>query len=354
MSTRPQDSIPPAADVLGTIGTMYVRLKIRYRATLTIRDVAVGVFRIWHNYRRKNTEGLPGVMLMLWASCAVPFGVYAIVQNFSIALQLQPQCFGGLTLITWGQTLYYHNKWRAWTATLTTIGMAALFAGTEAVLIVTLRIPYYKGVKWPMMLMAITASVMQCVGLLLPYWELAKRNGRVIGIDFWFLTIDYSGAFFSLMALVAQHTFDVLGSTMYIVCMALETGIFLSQAIWLWRVRHVRKEAKMEGKTYDEYIAEHPSKKLTRSESGAAVADVEAGHAASRETLVTTEKPTCIDGATTTGHNKSKTTLVATEAYCGQAKTEESNRTTDTSAPLTIACPEKAAMPARRDSGPGA
>jgi hypothetical protein len=36
-------------------------------------------------------------------------------------------------------------------------------------------------------------------------------------LDFWFLTIDYAGAFFSLMALVAQHTFDVLGSSMYIV-----------------------------------------------------------------------------------------------------------------------------------------
>jgi hypothetical protein len=65
---------------------------------------------------------------------------------------------------------------------LTTIGMAALFAATEAILIVTLRIPYHKGVEWPMMLMAITASVMQAVGLLMPYWELAKRNGRVVGI----------------------------------------------------------------------------------------------------------------------------------------------------------------------------
>jgi hypothetical protein len=65
---------------------------------------------------------------------------------------------------------------------MTTIGVAVLFAATEAVLIFTLRIPYYKGVEWPMMLMAITASVMQCVGLLLPFWELAKRNGRVVGI----------------------------------------------------------------------------------------------------------------------------------------------------------------------------
>lgn len=79
-------------------------------------------------------------MLMLWASCAVPFGVYAVVQNFNLALQLQPQCFGGLTLIAWGQSLYYHNKWRAWTATLATVLVAVSFAASEAILILTLRV----------------------------------------------------------------------------------------------------------------------------------------------------------------------------------------------------------------------
>ncbi|KAF2634035.1 hypothetical protein P280DRAFT_524513 [Massarina eburnea CBS 473.64] len=290
--TKPQESIPAAADVLGTLGTMYVQHRIAGKTKLTLSLSAVGVCKIWHNWRRKNTDGLPGAMLMLWAGCAVPFGVYAIVQNFSIALQIQPQCFGGLTLITWGQTLYYHSKWRAWTATAATIGMAAAFAGTEAILIVTLRIPYAKGIEWPMMMMAIIASVMQCGGLLLPFWELSKRNGRVIGINFMFLTIDYAGAFFSLLALVAQHTFDVLGSTMYIVCMTLETGIFLSQAIWLWRVRHIRHEAKKAGKTYDEYIAQHPTKNMTRSESTETIADIEAaqGHEVSTETLVQPEK----------------------------------------------------------------
>jgi hypothetical protein len=72
-----------------------------------------------------------------------------------------------------------------------------------------------------MMMMAILASVMQCLGLVMPYFELAKRQGRVIGIgksvylrpgisltttDFWFLLIDYSGAFFSLMALGKLHS----------------------------------------------------------------------------------------------------------------------------------------------------
>jgi hypothetical protein len=33
-----------------------------------------------------------------------------------------------------------------------------------------------------MMLMAISATVIQIAGLIPPYFELAKRNGRVIGI----------------------------------------------------------------------------------------------------------------------------------------------------------------------------
>lgn len=60
--------------------------------------------------------------------------------------------------------------------------------------------------------------------------------------------------------------------------MTLETGIFMSQAIWLWRVRHIRHEAKKLGMTYDEYVDAHPSKKLSRNASLETVADVEAAH----------------------------------------------------------------------------
>jgi len=211
------------------------------------------------------------------------------IQNFNFALKFQPQAFASLTLIAWGQTLYYHksahspptllpslthhSKWRAWTATLATIALAASFGLMELILILTLRGPYTRGVQWPMMLMAISASVIQVVGLIPPYFELAKRNGRVIGIDFWFLTIDYAGAFFSLMAVVAQQWFDALGASLYIACMVLETGIFASQAIWLWRVRYVRKEAKRKGLGYDEYVKKYAN----RGERVERVVDVEAG-----------------------------------------------------------------------------
>ncbi|KAI9676101.1 MAG: hypothetical protein M1817_000844 [Caeruleum heppii] len=56
------------------------------------------------------------------------------------------------------------------------------------------------------------------------------------------------------MALVAQHTFDVLGGVLYIVCLLLETGIFLSHGLWLWRTRKARREAKLAGKDFDELI----------------------------------------------------------------------------------------------------
>jgi hypothetical protein len=60
--------------------------------------------------RPPSTEGS-------WPSCCesnndpggVPFGVYAIAQNFNIPIQVQPQIFMTLCLISWAQTLRYHR-----------------------------------------------------------------------------------------------------------------------------------------------------------------------------------------------------------------------------------------------------
>jgi hypothetical protein len=40
----------------------------------------------------------------------VPFGVYAIAQNFNIPLQIQPQMFMSLCLVSWAQILVYGKK----------------------------------------------------------------------------------------------------------------------------------------------------------------------------------------------------------------------------------------------------
>lgn len=62
----PQTSIPISANVLGTIGTVFWCIQL--------------IPQIWYNWKQKKTDGLPGLMMFIWAVSAVPFGVYAIVQ----------------------------------------------------------------------------------------------------------------------------------------------------------------------------------------------------------------------------------------------------------------------------------
>ncbi|KAK0729741.1 hypothetical protein B0H67DRAFT_559497 [Lasiosphaeris hirsuta] len=196
-------------------------------------------------------------MMFLWALCGVPFGVYAIVQNFNIPLQVQPHVFLVLCLVGWVQTLMYHENWATWKASLLGAAIIIIFGGIEAALILTLKPVYDRGNETPMLIVGIVAAILLAVGLLPPYGEIWKRRGRVIGINWIFLTMDWLGAVFSLMALVAQLTFDVLGGVLYILCACLELGIFVSHLIWLLRTRKLRKAAAADGKTFDDTMAEH-------------------------------------------------------------------------------------------------
>lgn len=91
-----QTSIPTAANVLGLIGTVCWCVQL--------------IPQIWRNYRTKSTEGLPATMMLLWSTSGVPFGIYAISQNFNIPLQIQPQCFCLLCMVSWGQCKVYSRS----------------------------------------------------------------------------------------------------------------------------------------------------------------------------------------------------------------------------------------------------
>lgn len=146
----------------------------------------------------------------------------------------------------------YVSKWTTWNATLVGIAVGAIFGGVEALLILTLKPLYDRGVAWPIMIFGIVAAILLAAGLLPPYFELWKRSGRVVGINFLFLTIDWLGAFFSLMGVVAQNTFDPLGGCLFIVCIFIEGGIFVSHGIWLFRTRRPRAIARAAGIDFDE------------------------------------------------------------------------------------------------------
>ncbi|KAI1378873.1 PQ loop repeat-domain-containing protein [Hypoxylon crocopeplum] len=244
----PQQDIPVAANVLGTIGTILWCVQT--------------IPQIWTNWRTKKTDGLPGSMMYLWALCGVPFGTYNIVQRFNYPLQVQPQAFMALCLVNWCQILHYHRRWVLWKVLLIGVANVAVFAGVQAALIVTLQPLYDAGNGTGVLVVGIIANILLAFGLLPPYGEIWKRRGRVIGINFVFLSMDWLGAFFSLMSLAAQNSFDVLGGVLYIVCILLESGIFLSHMIWLLRTRKLRKEGALRGKTFDNILAEHEEQGL--------------------------------------------------------------------------------------------
>jgi len=103
-----------------------------------------------------------------------------------------------------------------------------------------------------MILIGSIAAVLLAAGLIPPYWEIWKRRGRVIGINWVFLSIDSTGAFFSLLSLAVQNTFDILGGVLYIICVILELGIFASHIIWRLHTRSLHKRAKLEGIKFDD------------------------------------------------------------------------------------------------------
>src|SRR5271156_305104 len=94
--------VPVAANVLGTLGAVCWSVQL-------IPQIVI-------NYRRHDTTGLQPTMMLLWACAGVPLGIYNIVQNFNIALRIQPQILTTLSLITWAQCKYYGNKWSLSTA----------------------------------------------------------------------------------------------------------------------------------------------------------------------------------------------------------------------------------------------
>lgn len=51
--------------------------------------------------------GLQSSMMLLWSFAGIPLGVYTIAQDLNVALQIQPQLLTFLSLVTWGQCLYY-------------------------------------------------------------------------------------------------------------------------------------------------------------------------------------------------------------------------------------------------------
>jgi PQ loop repeat len=173
-------------------------------------------------------------MMLLWAGAGVPLGVYNIVENFNIALQIQPQILTSLSLVTWAQCKYYSHRW-PWTKTLGWVLVIALsMGGIESGLIVGLRRSSQEGTRWLVTLMAVLAAMLLCAGVSRHYWDIWKTR-TVRGISFWFVGIDALGDLTSLISVFFQPELDVLGMVVYGSELALWLGVFACGGILNFR-----------------------------------------------------------------------------------------------------------------------
>ncbi|TID16229.1 hypothetical protein CANINC_004228 [Pichia inconspicua] len=169
-------------------------------------------------------------------------------------MQIQPHLFGTLCSIAWIQSMYYPpNSYPKRKIIFFAVVFYGIWIAIECGFAIWLRIVYAKGTKWPDLIFGIISSILLAVGLLPPYYELSKRQGRVVGINFIFLAMDSSGAIFSLASLSIGEI-DIMGMVLYAIVLTLEIGLFISQGIWLLRFgRSEWKKEKEEQNDFDKF-----------------------------------------------------------------------------------------------------
>ncbi|KAL2684436.1 PQ loop repeat protein [Phyllosticta citricarpa] len=226
--------VPAAANVLGTIGALIPQIVI--------------------NYRRHHAIGLQPGMMVLWAWAGVPLGAYNIVRNFNVALQVQPQILTALSLLTWGQCVYYQkiredfmaptapytrlqtNKKTVYQTLLLSLPLALIMGGTQAAIILLLRHyispstlahtnPTHATTQtWPLPTLAALSALLLALGVGRHYVDIYQHRS-VRGISFLFVGIDAAGDVFSALSIVFQSELDVVGIVAYALEFVLWMGV---------------------------------------------------------------------------------------------------------------------------------
>ncbi|KAI5824499.1 hypothetical protein K523DRAFT_324474 [Schizophyllum commune Tattone D] len=202
--------------------------------------------QIWKSYREKSTKGLSPWLTFLWTISAPFLGTYCVVQKLNIPLILQPQLFGFLCCISWGQCLYYTPGTYSLRRTLlTTLSLLALMAGFEAGMVYAIRPAYEAGNMKPVRFFGIMSSVLISVALLPQYWEIYK-HGEVVGISIPFMLIDLLGGVFSDLSLAFAEEFDVIAAITYSLVVVLDGLVIIAALILNPLARRKRRRLQAE------------------------------------------------------------------------------------------------------------
>ncbi|KAF8587845.1 hypothetical protein K439DRAFT_1385372 [Ramaria rubella] len=224
-----------AENALGTIGTVLWTGQI--------------IPQNWKSWREHSTEGLSASLVFMWALSAIFLGVYTITQDINIPLIIQPQLFGLLSALSWTQCLYHSQKRSLRLCALLLASYTTIGAGFETGMVFVSRHALRSGNSRPVQFFGIMSSVLIALGLLPQYWEIWKRR-EVVGISYFFITVDILGGVFSLLSLAFKAKFDAVAAVTYALVhsnQVMDSVILVAAMILNPRARRRRRESTLPG-----------------------------------------------------------------------------------------------------------
>ncbi|KAJ7124427.1 PQ loop repeat-domain-containing protein [Mycena epipterygia] len=217
-----------AENVLGTIGA------VCWTAQL--------LPQVWKSWREKSTAGLSPWLVLMWGIAAGFLGAYTLLLDLNIPLILQPQLFGLLALVSWGQCQYYNFKRSRAAATAMALGVMLLVGGFEAGMVFAVRPAYNAGTEAGVrgvQFFGIFSATLISLALFPQYVEI-WRHREVVGISILFMIVDMLGGVFSDLSLAFKGKFDVIAGITYTLVVVLD-GLVILAAIILNPHRHPRQ-----------------------------------------------------------------------------------------------------------------
>ncbi|KAF7310086.1 hypothetical protein MIND_00381900 [Mycena indigotica] len=213
--TMPVNSV--AENVLGTMGTVCWTIQM--------------IPQIWKSWRTKSTQGLSHWLVLVWGCAASFLGAYTIILELNIPLIVQPQLFGFLALVSWGQCQYYGNAQpkRRKRAILLALVVMLLVGALEVMLVFAVGPSYRNNTesgKRAVQFLGIISSVLISLALIPQYGEIYRLK-EVVGISIAFMVVDALGGVFSDLSLVFRDKFDVIAAITYSLVVVLDGFVLL-------------------------------------------------------------------------------------------------------------------------------
>ncbi|KAJ7476959.1 hypothetical protein B0H11DRAFT_1865312 [Mycena galericulata] len=256
-----------AENVFGTLGSEMPHYPYFFTTHFvgTICWSAQLVPQVWKSYREKSTAGLSAWLVLCWGISGGFLGVYAVVQNLNVPLIVQPQLFGLLCLISWGQCQYYGSTRPKYLSLIIAVSAIIALGGFETAMVFAIRPSQnHRAIQF----FGIFSSVLLSLGLVTQYHEIYKRR-EVVGLSITFMTVDLLGGVFSDLSLAFKPKFDAIATITYSLVVVMDGAVILAAIILnprAGRRRHLEDTRDTRDNRTDENVTEIDTVPVTPSQ----------------------------------------------------------------------------------------